>query len=482
MGRKLLMGPRDAATELLERRKVRKSLSEWARVNGFIPAAHHALIIRELEAVARGECKRLAIFLPPGSAKSTYASVLFPAWFLAQRPDAMVIGAANTAELASRFGRKVRNLISEHGQMLGVQLAGDDHAAGRWGTSAGGEYYAAGVGGTIAGRRADLALIDDPIRSWQDADSELMRERQWEWYQADLETRLKPGGAVVLIQTRWHEQDLAGRVLKEEGDKWRVIRIPMEAEEDDALGRQPGERLWANYFTADQVESAKRNPRVWGGLYQQDPKPAAGMFFQSDWLLTYQPSQLPSNLHVYVGSDHAVSKRQTADFTCMIPAGLCSDGLLWILPDVFWERAAADQVVSAAVEMAKRRRPLIWGAEKGHISQSIGPFWRAALLKANVPLRIEELTPVQDKATRAQSISGRMAMGLVRFPKFAPWWAAAYDQLISFPAGAHDDFVDALAHVGFLLDKMAVPVPPRRPNLQEQMDEMGGADLPGASC
>jgi predicted phage terminase large subunit-like protein len=482
MGRMGLMGPMDAASELLERRKVRKSLSEWARVNGFIPAAHHALIIRELEAVARGECKRLAIFLPPGSAKSTYASVLFPSWYLAQRPDAAIITASHTAELAQRFGRRVRNLVVEHGRTLGVTLAGDDHAAGRWATSAGGEYYAAGVGGSITGRRADLALIDDPVRSREDADSELVRNRQWEWFLFDLQTRLKPGAAIVLIQTRWHEDDLAGRILKEEGDKWRVVSLPMEAEEDDPMGRAVGERLWAGYFTAEQIEAAKRDPRVWSALYQQRPAPDTGTFFKDEWLLTYQPSQLPAQLHTYITSDHAVSESESADLTCLLPAGLCPDGLLWILPDAFWERAAPDEVVRAAVELAKRRRPLIWGAEKGHISKSIGPFWRAALLAAGVHLRIEEITPTKDKRTRAQGIAGRMAMGLVRFPAFAHWWPAARAELLRFPVGEHDDFVDALAHMGFLLDKMAAPLPQRRPNLQEQMDEMGGADLPGASC
>jgi predicted phage terminase large subunit-like protein len=480
----LNVSPSAAATELLERRKIRKSLSEWAKVNGYIPAAHHQLIIRELEAVARGECKRLAIFLPPGSAKSTYASTLFPSWYLAQRPDAALIMASNVAELAERFGRRVRNAIAEHGNTLGVHIARDDAAAGRWSTTAGGEFYAAGVGGTITGRRADLALIDDPIKSRAEADSELIRNRQWEWFLFDLQTRLKPNASIILIQTRWHENDLAGQILAAEGEKWRVIRIPMEAEDDDPLGRQPGERLWSSYFTTDQVEAAKRDPRVWSCLYQQNPTPDKGLFFAGEWLLTYQPKDLPSNLNIYAGSDHAVSEKEAADYTCCVPAGVCENGILWILPDVFWERAPADVAVKAIIDITRRRRPLIWGAEHGHISKAIGPFLRRQLLEANLHLRIEEIVSSSNKQTRANSISGRMAMGLVRFPGFAPWWPAARAELLKFPAGAHDDFVDALSEIGFLLDQMAVPIPPRRPNLQEQIDAIGGSwgSVPGASC
>lgn len=450
-----------------------------------MPAEHHKLLLAELTRIERGELDRLAIFLPPGSAKSTYGSVLFPAHYLANHPDRCVIAASHTAELAERFGRRVRNLISEHGEVLGVKLASDSQSAGRWSTSAGGEYFAAGVGGSITGRRADLALIDDPVRSREDADSQTIRDRQWEWYRFDLMTRLKPGAAIVLIQTRWHEDDLAGRILQEEGDRWKVIRIPMEAEEDDPLGRKPGERLWADYFTADQVESAKRDPRVWSALYQQTPTPDTGALFKREWLLPYQPKDLPTNLNIYVGSDHAVSESESADYTCCIPVGVCDKGIVWVLPDVWWERAPSNEFVRASLDIVRRRGPIIWGAEKGHISKSIGPFWKDALLQAGLHLNIEEITVTRDKRTRAQSICGRMAMGMVRFPVFAPWWPRAQAELLSFPAGKHDDFVDALAHVGFLLDKMANAMPRRGPTLGEMWEEVnaiGGSNLPGASC
>lgn len=164
--------PADAARELLRRRGIRKNLTDWCGTLGFVPARHHRLIIEKLEAVARREIPRLALFLPPGSAKSTYASVLFPPWLMAQWPGASIIAASHTAELAERWGRRVRNLVSEHSATLGYGLSADSQAAGRWDTDAGGEYYAVGVGGAVTGRRADLAIIDDPVRSREDADSE----------------------------------------------------------------------------------------------------------------------------------------------------------------------------------------------------------------------------------------------------------------------------------------------------------------------
>jgi hypothetical protein len=188
--------------DLLEQRRsfaVRRSLTEWCRFCSFEPAAHHRLLISELEKVAHGETARLAIFMPPGSAKSTYASVLFPPWLLASS-SWNILAASHTTELAEKWGRRITNLISEHSATLGISLAADSQAAGRWSLDSGAEYYAAGVGTGIAGFRAKLGLIDDPVRSRQDADSELIRDRTWDWYINDFKTRLVPHAAEILIQ------------------------------------------------------------------------------------------------------------------------------------------------------------------------------------------------------------------------------------------------------------------------------------------
>lgn len=451
------MTSKEAAKFLMERRTIRSSFEAFCRFVGFEPAAHHLLIIRELERVARGECNRLALFLPPGSAKSTYASVLFPAWYLCVRKQATaMIGASHTGDLAESFSRRVRNLIAEHGKVLGYYLASDTRAMGYWETNKGDVYYAAGVGGNITGRRADLALIDDPIKGKEDADSEVTREKKWEWYEFDLETRLKPDAAIILIQTRWHEEDLAGKIFANEKEraKWRIINLPMLAGENDPLGRAPGERLWPEYFTDEMVEVARRNPRKWSALYQQSPTPEEGDYFKLDWLRGYDPRELPRELQFYAASDHAVGERDENSRTCLLPAGLDQHGVLWLLPDIWWMRAPSNQVVEAMLAMIQRRRPLIWWAEKGHISKSLGPFLRQRMRDTSTYAYIEEVVPAKDKQTRAQSIKGRMANGMVRFPTFADWWNDARDELLSFPYGSHDDFVDTLAHLGMGTDRM----------------------------
>src|SRR5215468_455504 len=191
----------DDARELLKRRRVRGSLIEWSRHNGLEPAAHHRVLISKLEAVSRGEINRLAIFMPPGSAKSTYTSKLFPSWYLSRHKGHNLIAASHTQTLAERWGRHSRNLIEEYKYVLDLELASDSAAAGRWALTNGSEYLAAGAGTAIAGFRADGVLIDDPIRSREDADSEIIRNKLWDWYKSDVLTRLRPSGWVILIQT-----------------------------------------------------------------------------------------------------------------------------------------------------------------------------------------------------------------------------------------------------------------------------------------
>ena len=271
------------ALEEDSRRLIRSDLTAWC-VEALaplsqIPARHHRLLIRELEAVSRGEVDRLMILMPPGSAKSTYASILFPVWWLAQHPAATLIAASHTAELAERFGRRVRNLIAEHAGVLGFDLSPDNKAAGRWETTKGGEYFAAGVGGAITGRRADLAIIDDPVKSKEAAESEVTRQSTWDWYRNDLYTRLKPGAAVVVIMTRWHEEDLGGHLIEEMstgGDRWRVLKLPaLATDADDPLGRAANEPLWPEWENGEAIarKRATLGERDFGALFQQDPRP-----------------------------------------------------------------------------------------------------------------------------------------------------------------------------------------------------------------
>lgn len=412
------------------------------------------MIIKELEKVVRGEIKRLAIFLPPGSAKSTYASVLFPPWFLGQKPNSSILTCSHSGDLAESFGRRGRNLIDLFGSVLGYKLKEDSKAAGRWETSNGGLFFCAGVGAGIAGHRADLGLIDDPIGKKEDADSKLIRDKQWDWYNFDFKPRLKPDASIVLIQTRWHEEDLAGKILAAEGEQWKVLRIPFFAEDNDPLNRKVGELLWPEWFKKEMYPT---DARVASALYQNRPTPEEGDFFKAAYIRTYSPDELPTNLRVYAASDHAVSMRQDADRTCFGCGGLDEDDNLYILPDIFWKQAPSDEVVQAMLDMSKRRHPISWRAEKGHISQSIGPFLYKRMMETRNYIAINEITAVRDKQTRAQSIRARMAMGKVFFPANASWWTEALHELLTFPAGKHDDFVDFIAHLGMEIDSMSSP-------------------------
>lgn len=437
---------------MLRRRLIRRSLIEWCRCCGYEPAPHHKLVIEKLEAVARGEIRRLAIFMPPGSAKSTYASVLFPPWFLANE-DANILAASHTTELAEKWGRRVRNLIAEQSQVLGLSLSADSQAAGRWSLTSGAEYYAAGVGTGIAGFRAKLGIIDDPIRSRQDADSELIRNRIWDWYINDFRTRLVPGAREVLIQTRWHEDDLAGRALNH--SEWEVLSLPAIAESGDPLGRAEGEPLWDDAYGYGQqlIELRKTTPaRTWSALYQQRPAPEEGDYFRAEWLKPVDKLPDPKTMRVYGASDYAVTA-DGGDYTVHIVVGVDPEGRMYLL-DLWRKQASSDVWVDAYCDLVLRWKPIGWAEEQGQIRAGLGPYIDKRSRERGAFCYREPFPTRGDKAVRAQSIRGRMGSVGLYVPEFEPWYPAFRSELLSFPAGKHDDQVDALGLVGQLLDKM----------------------------
>jgi predicted phage terminase large subunit-like protein len=425
-------------------------------------------LLDKLEKVSRGEIDRLAVFMPPGAAKSTYASILYAPWHLAQHPSANIIAASHTAELAEKWGRRVRNLIAEHSPVLGVGLAPDSQAAGRWETDSGGEYFAAGVGGAIAGRRADLVVIDDPIRSREDADSETVRDKIWDWYKSDLYTRLKPGGRIVLIQTRWHEDDLAGRLLADMaagGDHWEVISLPALAEADDPLGRPVGQPLWPEWEDEANLERKRRavGARDWSALYQQRPAPEDGDYFKLEWLKPYDIAPDPKLMRIYGGSDYAVTANG-GDFTVHAVVGLDPEGRMYLL-DLWRKQAASDEWVEAFCDLVRKWKPLGWAEEQGQIKSGVGPFLDRRQRERQAYVFREQFPTRGDKAIRAQSIRGRMAQEGLYVHEKAEWFPALRSELLSFPAGKHDDQVDALGLVGQLLNKMSLGQHPAKPEL-----------------
>jgi predicted phage terminase large subunit-like protein len=465
----LPLSPQQAARELLKRRSIRRSLTEFCRLCGFEPARHHLLLIDALEKVARGDLNKLAVFMPPGSAKSTYASVLFVAWVMQQHWN--VLAASHTTELAEKWGRRVRNLITEHATVLDLHMAPDNQAAHRWALSDGAEYYAAGVLTGIAGFRAKLGLIDDPIRSRQDADSELIRDRIWDWYINDFRTRLVPGAREIVIQTRWHEDDLAGRLLQH--DNWHVISLPALAEENDPLGRKPGEPLWndGDYgYGAELVRlSTNTPPRTWSALYQQRPAPEEGDYFKAEWLRPYTTPPARATMHVYGGSDYAVTA-DGGDYTVHAVAGLDPDGNLYLL-DLWRKQAASDVWVEAFCDLVLQHKPIGWAEEQGQIKSGVGPFLERRQRERGAFVAREQFPTRGDKAVRAQSIRGRMALSGLYVPKDAPWLAEFRRELLTFPAGKHDDQVDAIGLIGQLLDRM---VAGHKPEPRKQRADRSG--------
>jgi len=448
-----MLSAEKAAAEIIRRKQIRTSLAKWAEHCGYLPARHHRLLIEYLEKVARGEIMRLAVFMPPGSAKSTYASILFPSWVLSQDPKAQFLAASHTTELAERWGRRVRNLVLENSSILNIQLS-EEQAAGRWGLSAGGEYMAAGANVGIAGFRAKYGLIDDPIRSRQDADSLLVRDRIWDWYINDFRPRLIPHARQVLIQTRWHEDDLAGRCLNHQ--PWEVLSLPAFAKVDDQLGRGLDEPLWDDdeYGYGTQLRALRETtpPRVWSSLYMCAPAPDEGDFFKEDWLKPVDIMPSMASMRTYGASDYAVTSAD-GDFTVHVVFGLDHLNNLYLL-DVWRGQKSSDVWVEALCDLIQKYRPLAWAEENGQIKSGIGPFLTKRMSERRVYVNRESFPTRGDKAVRARSIQGRMALDGLYYPKKAPWVADWLAELLTFPASKHDDQCDAMGLVGQLLDKM----------------------------
>jgi hypothetical protein len=287
------------------------------------PARHHRLLLQHLERVAAGSIDRLLVLMPPGSAKSTYCSVLFPAWMFAQQANLDVIGASHGDELAKDFSGRIQDQIRRNPSVLGYGLRSENVAS--WRTTNGGNYRAAGVGGSITGRRSDLTVIDDPIKGAADAESQTVRDTAWNWYQAEVYTRQKPGSRIVIIQTRWHPDDLGGRLLEAAGaggDQWTVLKLPALADSpDDPLGRPIGAALWPEWQDEAALERIRANvgEHVFGALFQQDPKPRGASFFNIDDLLVDgAPVPMPTKCDaVFAVIDTAIKSGQQHNSTAV---------------------------------------------------------------------------------------------------------------------------------------------------------------------
>lgn len=452
---------------------------------------HHLLWLECLQRVENGEIRRLLGLMPPGSAKSTYTSVVFPTHYMGRVPGSLVITTNYGSDLPRKWGRKARAIIrqKQYWRIFDTTLAADSQAADEWALASGSEFMGAGIMSGITGNRADGVVWDDLIKGREQADSKVIRDKTWEAYFDDLLTRKKPNAWEIGVTTRWHEDDPAGRILPEkyngesgwiscrDGNDWYVLCLPAECDRaDDPLGRKMGERIWPEWFPEGHFEPFKRNPRTWNALYQQRPAPEQGSYFLAEWLHTYEKEPARDTLAIYGASDYAVTS-DGGDWTVHIVVGVDPDDRMYIL-DLWRNQTSSDVWVETWCDLVERWRPIGWAEESGQIKSGVGPFRNKRARERRTYCAVKDFPTRGDKAVRAQSIRGRVAQMGLYVPLGAEWYPQFRAELLAFPASAHDDQVDALGLLGQVLDLMrkgtpiAGPVPPIRGASEMTMEEV----------
>jgi predicted phage terminase large subunit-like protein len=438
-------------------------LVDWARSvlqrDGQAPAKHHLLLLKSLDRISRGDIDRLMVLMPPGSAKSTYTSLLFPAWWFTQHPVSSVVATSHTTSLAEHFGRQVRELVREYHDQLGYHLHASRQAAGHWQTSERGEYFATGIRGPLIGRRADLVIIDDPVKSEAEADSHLLRERIWNWYRFDLTTRLKPRARVVLIMTRWHMDDLAGRLLAQNAAEWDMIRLPALAEEDDPLERAPGTALWPEWEDEAALQRKRETigERAWAALFQQSPRPIVGSLFKTDRIEILDKPPLHCGGPVVRGWDLAASAElggHDPDWTAGLKLTRDDRGRFIVL-DVVRIRGTPHQVEEAIGDAARvDGREVTIGLPQD--PGQAGKHQVSYLTRQLAGYRIDTSRETGSKLTRATPVASQVEgsnFAIVR----ANWNHTFLEELRDFPFGHKDDQVDALSRAFTVLTENGQP-------------------------
>ena len=504
------------ALQELERRRARDSLDIYAGMHipaeieddelpgleklpiaaRYVPAVHHRLLNNKLEALERGYVvedgkkvpfKRLMVFMPPGSAKSTYGSVLFPSWYLGRNPRRNVIQGSYNSELACRFGRRARNaLSSEVHRAVFRQGLGAKKADGEWETEQGGEYFAFGMKTGVTGRRADLVVIDDAIKGRKEADSKTERDNVWETYKGDIRTRMKPNCAILYIATRWHEDDPAGRILPsdslgksgwvtaKDGERWYVLSLVavVETKEEhdyDPLGRDLGEILWPEWFTEKMLlqEKKTQGPRNWASLYQQKPRPDEGAILKAKHWRKWPSDKPPKCIYVVSVYDTAFEKDEENDYSARTSWGIFwheepapdpadepdpDDKLAkWrvskpigghycmILLERFKDRVEFPELRRLAIAHQKEFKPdrvLIEKKASGH--SLIQELRRAGI-------RVGALEADRSKTARASAAAVTLDDGCVWYMD-RKWAEEVIEECAAFPNGLHDDITDTVVH------------------------------------
>lgn len=427
------------------------------------PAEHHTLLNSKLQEVNDGTIKRLMVFMPPGSAKSTYVSVTFPPFYMANHPNEPVILTSYGSQLADKFGRKGRQLTSspEFKNLYKTELRSGNRAANDWSLTNDATFMCGGILSGLTGNRAKLIIVDDPVQGREQADSQVIRDKTWDAYQDDLTTRLKPEGAIVIVQTRWHEDDLSGRILPEEwdgqsgwiesrtGEPWYVLCLEAECtRDDDPLGREAGEYLWTDWFTPAHWQREKRNrgSRNWAALYQQRPKPAEGSLIQRSWIQRYgtPPAEF---LRIVQSWDTAYKDKEINDPSVCLTWGETRQG--YYLLDVFRKRLLYPDVRRSMYSLGMKWNPIAVLIEDKASGQSL-------IQEAREGVKIQEgewYTPPAiaidpkslNKTERLVAVSSIVEAKLVYLPEWAEWLVDFESELFGYPLVSNDDQVDAFS-------------------------------------
>ena len=410
----------------------------------FIAGAHHKIIADKLEGIATGELKRLIVNMPPRHTKSEFASYLFPAWMIGRKPKMKIIQATHTTELAVSFGRKVKNLLErdDYKEIFpDANLSADSKASGRWDTKAGGMYYAVGVGSNLAGRGGDLIVIDDP-HSEQIAMSNSGFEDAWEWYTGGPRQRLQPGGAIVLVQTRWSQKDMTGQLIKSMAkdplaDQWEVIELPAIM--------PSGSACWPEYWSLPDLESVKASipPSKWNAQYQQNPTGEDNAIIPRSWWKRWKKKNVPDLKYVIQSYDTAFTKRETSDYSAITTWGVFSPeeggppGL--ILLDSKKGRWDFPELKGIALEEYE-----YWDPDTVIVEAKASGLPLTHELR-NTGIPVVNFTPSKgnDKVSRVHSVSPLFEAGMVWAPEetFAD---EMIEEVAAFPNGEYDDLVDSM--------------------------------------
>ena len=475
----------------------------------------HEDICRRLEKFSRDVAEkkgpRLMLLVPPRHGKSEIASIRFPAWHLGHHPDHEIINCGYNTDLPMKFSRRVRELLRDkgyHAMFSDTKLDPDSQSVEAWNTLAGGGFTAAGVGGGITGKGAHILIIDDPIKNMEEADSPVTRETLWDWYWSTAYTRLAPGGGVLVIQTWWNDDDLAGRLQKKmrdepDSDQFVIIKYPALAEADeyeapdgliyrvdpdDKLAETPpegsrllrpkGEALHLERYPTKVMENYRANmhPRIWSALYQQNPVPDEGMYFKDEWFRTEPTPPAIRKRNLFQAWDFAIGEKQQNDFTVGVTLMQDENNFLHVL-DLVKFKGDTFVIIEEILNSVEKwslypDTPLTIGFEDGQIWRAIEPVLKMRMAERNIFPPYEVLKPLTDKLVRARALQGRMQQGRVMFVE-SSWLDSLKREMLRFPAGEHDDQVDALAWAcNLIVNKQPPQVITRETKLKSWKDKI----------